>query len=188
MSIIHGMTGFWERVDTSAECWEWLGSRTSGGYGNLRVDGRNDYAHRVSYRLTYGSIPDGLVIDHLCRNRACVRPDHLEAVSAGENVRRGAAPYGPIRHQCKHGHDITDATNVYTAPDGSRRCRVCASERDAERKRQRQARGDLRKVLATHCIRGHRFDAANTYVTPAGHQKCRACNAAHAAARRRAAS
>lgn len=81
--------------DPPTTCWLWLGARSKNGYGVLRIGRAVDpiaYAHRVSYTLYFGTIPDGLVIDHLCRTRACVRPDHLEAVTQRENTIRGDAP------------------------------------------------------------------------------------------------
>lgn len=179
---------FWSRVAKTDACWEWTGSRTAGGYGNLRAGGGNDYAHRVAYRLAKGPIPQGLVIDHLCRNRACCNPAHLEAVEQRENVLRGASPYGAVRTTCKHGHDITDPANVYTEPGGNHRCRACASIENAKRTEVRRARGDRRKILRTHCIHGHAFDDANTYVTPDGRRKCRTCTNTRARQYRKAAS
>lgn len=126
---------FWARVNKHAGsgCWEWTGSRTLGGYGHLRRPGGTfDYAHRVAYTHERGPIPDGLVIDHLCRNRACCNPDHLEPVPHRTNVARGMAPYG-IRTTCKYGHDITKPQNVYTAPKGDRRCRICMDISNRER-------------------------------------------------------
>lgn len=132
------ITDFWGRVLKSEGCWLWTGSKTSAGYGNLRWQGRHDYAHRVAYRLTIGAIPEGLVLDHLCRVRNCVRPDHLEPVRQAVNVARGIAPYG-VRTQCKHGHDITDEANVYVGPNGQKRCRVCAKALNASRTAARRA-------------------------------------------------
>ena len=80
---------FWARVEQSGDCWSWTGAKNDQGYGQIRVDGRIVYAHRFSYELHLGSIPSGLQIDHLCRNRGCVRPDHLEPVTSAENTHRG---------------------------------------------------------------------------------------------------
>lgn len=133
----HSAEAFWARVEKHQSpdgCWLWIGSLTAAGYGHLRrPQGRYDYAHRVAYELMNGSIPDGLVIDHLCRVRSCCNPDHLQAVTHAENVRRGLVPYGVIRTTCRHGHDITQPENVYVAPKGDRRCRACASLREASR-------------------------------------------------------
>lgn len=133
--------GFWGRVNRDADCWEWKGSKTAAGYGNLRLPGgRNGYAHRVAYELTCGPIPEGKVLDHLCRNRGCVNPEHLEPVDQYENVMRGATPYGPHRPTCRAGHDITKPENVYTRPSGSSLCRVCARAQENKRREARRAK------------------------------------------------
>lgn len=89
---------FWSYVDRREpdECWLWKGAISPGprglpGYGNVRFEGRTQTAHIVAYRLTNGqdSIPDGHVLDHLCRNQHCVNPDHLEPVTQRENIHRG---------------------------------------------------------------------------------------------------
>lgn len=88
---------FWAKVAKSDGCWQWMAARTPKGYGQFAPHRRHVYAHRYVYELVVGPIPEGLTIDHLCRNRGCVRPDHLEVVTRGENTRRGATP-----RPCKH--------------------------------------------------------------------------------------
>jgi hypothetical protein len=77
---------FWANVDRSGECWEWLAAKVGGGYGVTKLFYRTEVAHRSAYRLECGEIPDGLVIDHICHNRACVRPSHLRAATHKQNV------------------------------------------------------------------------------------------------------
>jgi hypothetical protein len=79
---------FWAKVRRQDDCWEWRGSRNPRGYGKISNKGKLLGAHRVSYEIHKGQIPDGLEIDHLCRNRWCVNPDHLEAVSHAANLHR----------------------------------------------------------------------------------------------------
>jgi hypothetical protein len=124
-----------ERLETKFlvgdECWEWTGRRSSRGYGAFDLSARQSApAHRVLYELLVGPIPAGLELDHLCRVRHCVRPDHLEPVTHQENCRRAAqhdAWYRPVtRDRCGKGHALTP-DNLWTFP-GGRRCRTCALE------------------------------------------------------------
>jgi hypothetical protein len=121
------------------ECWEWQGAR-SRGYGWFRVgDGAQPTgAHRIAYELYVGPIPDGLYIDHLCRNRGCVNPAHMEPVPNRVNILRGEGITAEQARQthCKRDHEFT-AENTYRIPStGSRVCRTCKRVADAERCRR----------------------------------------------------
>lgn len=112
-------------VTTESGCLEWTGCLNSRGYGVIGADGTRQLAHRVSYELQVGPIPDGLQIDHVCRNKRCVNPEHLEPVTAQENTRR--RPDVNKTH-CVHGHEMTDAnTIVKQRANGrvERNCRKC---------------------------------------------------------------
>lgn len=108
-------------------CWEWVGAHKQAGYGQW---GRTDCAHRVMYEKVRGPIPKWLHLDHLCRNKGCVNPDHLEAVTQRENTLRGESPAAQRARatHCKNGHPY-DGTNTYNRPDRpigrGRYCRAC---------------------------------------------------------------
>ena len=125
-------------VDPETGCWNWKAQRTWNGYGRFRLDGKLHYAHRVCYELVKGKIPEGLELDHLCRNRGCVRPGHLEAVTHQENVRRGV-PANSAKTHCLQGHRLS-GDNLYVRPDGERVCRTCRAER-ARRYRTKKKKG-----------------------------------------------
>ena len=82
---------FWDKVDTTGDCWVWTAGIAGGGYGYFWHEGRMQRAHRLLFKNVVGEVPSGIDLDHLCRNRRCVRPDHLERVTRSENLRRGAA-------------------------------------------------------------------------------------------------
>lgn len=136
-----GQDKFWAKVDMNPHhCWEWQGSTRGNGYGQVAFGAAGKpghkvmYAHRVAYVLTKGDIPAGLVVDHLCRNRACVNPEHLELVTLAENTKR-AVPFWPSRRptHCKHGHGLTEE-NAGVRQNGERWCRVCQRGRNARAK------------------------------------------------------
>jgi len=111
-------------------CWEWAASGNGSGYGKFWNGTRLVYAHRFAYERWVGPIPDGRVIDHLCRNPGCVNPDHLEAVTVDENTRRGVSPGARAGRSglCKNGHAL-EGENLYVRSDGrGRECRACRSE------------------------------------------------------------
>lgn len=120
------------KVDTTDpdKCWTWQDSLAAQGYGHLKVlesgRGITRSAHRLSYQTFVGPIPEGLTLDHLCRNRACINPAHLEPVTLKENIMRGqtlAATQASQTH-CKNGHPLSgDNLRIYR---GHRHCRACA--------------------------------------------------------------
>lgn len=113
-------------VDESTGCWEWQGAHTRDGYGMLRIENRAISSHRYSYTTLVGPIPEGLEIDHLCRNRNCCNPEHLEPVTRSENLRRSPL-MGRARlsmTHCKRGHPYNEANTRYTT-EGHRQCREC---------------------------------------------------------------
>ncbi len=126
---------FLSHVDTGAGCWIWRG-QTTNGYGRFSVGQRNFYAHRFSFEFFNGPIPDGYEVDHLCMERRCVRPFHLEAVTAHENNMRSdsRAAQNARRKHCLHGHPLSgdNLSIVVSAGVRRRRCRECARTRTRE--------------------------------------------------------
>lgn len=136
---------FWPKVDRSGHpsgCWIWTGARIRTGYGRFHdVNIRKVvYAHRWSYERFVGQIPDGLQIDHLCKNTSCVNPQHLEPVTCRENLMRSSGPssIAAKKTHCVNGH-IYDHENTYYW-NGERRCRACG--RANHRKKENRNKGD----------------------------------------------
>lgn len=127
------MERFWSKVDVGHPlgCWEWMAGKFRTGYGGFYVDRERWMvkAHRFAYEELIGPIPDDLVLDHLCRNILCVNPDHLEAVTQVENLRRGQSPAAKNARatRCPEGHAYDEA-NTRVTPLGHRRCRKCHNE------------------------------------------------------------
>lgn len=112
---------------TESGCWIWMGALNVGGYAQVQVSKPKrgiKSAHRIMFELFRGPIPKGLDLDHLCRVRCCVNPDHLEPVTEAENVRRGIN-FNSLKRYCPSGHPY-DQDNIYRNPTtGERRCRAC---------------------------------------------------------------
>ncbi len=125
-------------------CWNWLGAKMHNGYGQLVVADVRWAAHRYSYTELVGLIPAGLDLDHLCRNRACTNPLHLEPVTRGENLRRGMTGKHKRADVCKHGHPLSGANLYVHVTTGSRCCRACTNAR-AET-------GRARRKAVTKCV------------------------------------
>lgn len=135
----------WPKVaKTDGGCWPWLASLTRAGYGQInsgRRGGTMKLAHILVYELLVGPVPEGLELDHKCRNRACVNPAHLEPVTHTVNVQRGIAGIVNAARQraktmCVNGHPLAGA-NLYERADNTRECRTCrnaASQRSNKRR------------------------------------------------------
>jgi hypothetical protein len=111
-------------------CWIWTGRLGRDGYGYVDAYDRQHTAHRYLYAQMIGPLPQELHLDHLCRVRCCVNPDHVEPVTPKENIRRGDGWAGRHARQthCVHGHPL-DGDNLFVRPDGERVCRTCSRNR-----------------------------------------------------------
>ena len=124
-------------------CWIWDLGLSPLGYGRIFFQGKARFAHRVAYTLFKGAVPEGKELDHKCRIRCCVNPDHLDPITHAENVKRGArGALNPQRKQthCKHGHEFTDQNTYWkNTPTGSktRMCIACKDKRSLEFRKKR---------------------------------------------------
>lgn len=143
-------TRFWGKVTKGDGCWEWCGSRKGGrygGYGTIFYGGKTESAHRVAYQLTYGVIPDGMVVCHRCDHPPCVRPDHLFLGTLSDNAQdcvnkgrhRGGERNARKTH-CPSGHPYEGENIIWRASNNSRECRICHYNA-MTRYQQRRAKG-----------------------------------------------
>lgn len=132
--------------DAASDCWVLPIPLNSEGYATVWRGERTQFAHRLAYVAFRGPIPAGLQIDHLCRNRACVNPAHMETVTSRENTIRGEGPtaVNARKSHCIHGHEFTPE-NTYASPSGRRVCRACRIEWDRDREPRKRVRDRSKK-------------------------------------------
>lgn len=116
-------------VDKTSSCWLWNGPLASNGYSKTKYRLKHTSGHRAFYLHFRGEIPPGMHLDHICRVRSCVNPDHLEIVTPRENLLRGNghAAINSKKKSCKRGHELA-GKNLYLTPDGRRNCKICRSQ------------------------------------------------------------
>jgi hypothetical protein len=141
---------------TPTQCWQMKGWHDKDGYAHFHKSKHKSKAHRISYEWHKGKIPDGLTIDHLCKNKGCVNPDHLEAVTTEENASR---------------HNAEGYKNWW---------KELPSDKKQEFIDNVCVKGSLKaaaiKKAATHCRRGHEWKPETTYIVPSnGHRRCNVC-------------
>ncbi len=166
---------FWEKVDRqSLGCWLWTAATSVYGYGLFFHEKKSRRAHRVGYELIKGKIPKGMQLDHLCRVRNCVNPDHLEIVDNKENVRRGMAPQG-INYRkthCIRDHELS-GENLKVTKNGRecKKCRRIFSKRYKDKKKAESVKKI--RLKKTICSRGHPLIGANVMGEK---RRCRECS------------
>lgn len=140
MVTVSILARFAARVVQDGECWRWTGYINKGGYGTLPNRDTSILAHRISYEYHVADIPDGLVLDHLCRNRWCVNPYHLEPVTQKVNTNRGdtGAVFREQTH-CANGHEFNEQNTYHRRDSKGRECRTCQRDRTAKYRTRKAA-------------------------------------------------
>ena len=136
---------FWSKVDflSTGPCWSWTAAKNTSGYGVFQLGTKTTLAHRFAYKMMKGEIPTGLSLDHLCRNRLCVNPLHLEPVTRGQNVLRGIGI--PVQNKakthCSEGHLLSvDNLDKFKLSIGTRRCKICKNASERARQNRKKAK------------------------------------------------
>ena len=164
----------------TGRCHVFRGAIMGGGYGCIWVGQKSMLAHRVAWEQEVGPIPEGMEIDHQCRNRACCNVDHLRIVTHKINTTENSFSVGAInkvKTHCPAGHPY-DEENTRINRAGSRVCRICHAE-------SRPPYIHKGRPRPTHCKHGHPYDEANTYRRSNGSRQCRACHRAEVKKQRR---
>jgi hypothetical protein len=147
----------WRLIEKTDDHWLWTGARCRRGYGHFNLShSKQVRAHRFVYELLVGPIPEGLVIDHLCRVANCVRPDHLEPVTRAENDRRRRN----LKTHCINGHEFTEDSVYIRGRDGIRVCKECAH---------------IKKTTTPECPRGHIYAEVGVKIDKLGRRWCLGC-------------
>jgi hypothetical protein len=163
--------------DPDSGCWLWTGQIGNNGYARFRYKG-GQLGHRYAYEAAVGPVPEGLELDHLCRVRSCVNPEHLEAVTHRENCIRGLR--GSLTTHCPHGHEYTPENTTHNSK-GGRVCRACKKEEA----RRRNTGGIPGGGPKTHCKRGHVLEETARTNPKTGKRQCAVCANILRRARRR---
>lgn len=116
---------FWSKTDLTGPCWNWKAGKDRYGYGEFRFDGKMVRSHRFSYEQYFGKIHSDVKLDHLCRNRGCVNPTHLEIVTSKENTLRGFGPAAKNfkKTHCSRGHEYNEENTIKY--ENRRHCKTC---------------------------------------------------------------